>query len=273
LSKEGEIGRDGSGSGSGKFGKGGEIGGDGGGGGKLRMDGGGGGKLSRGEGGKGKCIVKREIKEMSILQCLAMSLNLLTGKKAWDERGWQLLTMGRHKGRNPLGEWAQTKHYTPEVRTVLSSLMMAYQILEFRTQKFAILALNNSNLFDEQIALCLRYEKAWEEKHPLQQLRVPLFLRLVQEVWLTLDRGTVMHRDKGNVGLSFAYYLGFGWDGSLGIGFPGLGFGIKTGPGCVVGIRAASVFHMSGDPSEGKDSVTYKGFRIMGAGYVNESNL
>jgi hypothetical protein len=163
---------------------------------------------------------------------------------------------------NALGEPAQLRKQIKEsslgqeMKEILSSLMIAYYCLECRYQDFAIRASKNLNMFEEQKQMVGKYMKEWKDKP--RELEFPL--ELILKAWLTIGRGTVMHRDPSNFGLSFAYYNGFGWSGP-GVGFPELKLILNLKPGSILGLRARTMYHMSLSPLEG--------LRMMFAGFVD----
>jgi len=112
------------------------------------------------------------------------------------------------------------------------------------------------HIFDEQREMCRRFQEVWGER----SLNIPVSLQLVLVMWLTMARGTVIHLDLDNVGLSLAFYLGFDWGNTCGVGIPELRFLWRHGPGSVIGIRAWQWYHMS--------LVIKDGFKLMGAGLV-----
>ena len=67
---------------------------------------------------------------------------------------------------------------------------------------------------------------------------------LIEEFWLSIAHGTVLHHDKKDIGLSLLFYLGFGWENTPSFGLTKLGYIWKHSPGSVVGIWAMTYYHM-----------------------------
>ena len=59
---------------------------------------------------------------------------------------------------------------------------------------------------------------------------------LIEEFWLSIARGTVLHHDKKDIELSLLFYLGFGWENTPSFGLTELGYIWKHNPGSVAGI-------------------------------------
>ena len=59
---------------------------------------------------------------------------------------------------------------------------------------------------------------------------------LIEEFWLSIAHGTVLHRDKKDIELSFLFYLGFGWENTPSFGLTELDYIWKHSSGSVAGI-------------------------------------
>ena len=59
---------------------------------------------------------------------------------------------------------------------------------------------------------------------------------LIEEFWLSIAHGTVFHHDKKDIGLSFLFYLGFGWENTPSFELTELGYVWKHSFGSVAGI-------------------------------------
>ena len=213
---------------------------------------------------------------MSILQGLIICLHLLS-KDAWNERGWGIIPVGGHKAYvQHFREYATILKVSPEICTMISSLLEGYKIFESRFQEWATRISQNQALFDEQKETLGIVREMWEDRpedQPATRIPILSILDLAQNLWIGAGRGTVMHKDTKNIGLSLAYYLGFDYGpsplgyktgGSLhhgGVGLPEKKFIWDHGPGSVMAIRAFNYYHMSCPPNDG--------LKMMGAAYVN----
>ena len=72
---------------------------------------------------------------MLSLQSLLLSLNLLLPKCKQNAQGWNLIALGLHKIQNSLMKWAQTQHLTDDMKKILSSLLIMYEIREYHLMK------------------------------------------------------------------------------------------------------------------------------------------
>jgi hypothetical protein len=201
-----------------------------------------------------------EMHELSVLQALLMAYNIVTPGK--DIRGLWLLACGffslfsfilffsTHsfsgitKGNgNPLHERAQTKTYSPEMRLILETLLHGFQVLELRFSRWVEKVTHKPHYLHSQKEMSKQWDAAFEGK----ERNVPKHQCLIQENWLTLARGTTIHLDKANFGLSIAFYLGFGWSNTdqVGVGIPELRFIWKHRCGSVMAIRGWQWYHMS----------------------------
>jgi len=206
-----------------------------------------------------------EIYEVSVLQCLGMALNLAhsRSKSDWNVCGWGLISVGIHNHRNPLMETAHagSGHLHPHTHDVLKSLLVASRVFQSRFVKWASTISGNANLFDEQSAMCQWWFQWWKATQD-EEINVSTEeLEFVQEMWFGMGHGTVFHKDKKNVGLSFAQYLGFDWNNSFSFGIPAWQCIWEHGPGSMIAIQAVKYYHMSLKPTNG--------FRMMSASFVN----
>ena len=203
---------------------------------------------------------EEEVYKMSILQSLLLSLNLLLPKCKQNARGWNLIALGLHEIQNSLMEWAQTQHLTDDMKKILLSLLIAYEIREYRLMKWITGLKKNSNFFAEQIGMCEKFQTAWKETG--KDMKVQLPMKCTQQIWIGGGHGTLLHKDASNFGLSFCQYLGFDWgESGCGVGLPELRILWKNSPESAMAIRAYRYFHMS-LPLD-------LGLKMMGASFVN----
>ena len=205
-------------------------------------------------------ISEEEIYEMSIFQSLLLSLNLLLPKCKQNAQGWNLIALGLHEIQNSLMEWTQTQHLTDDMKKLLSSLLIAYEIREYRLMKWITGLKKNSKFFAEQIGMCEKFQTAWKETE--KDMRVQLPMKCTQQIWIGGGCGTLLHKDASNFGLSFCQYLGFNWgESDCGVGLPELQILWKNSPGSAMAIHACRYFHMS-LPLD-------LGLKMMGVSFVN----
>ena len=203
---------------------------------------------------------EEEVYKMSILQSLLLSLNLLLPKCKQNAWGWNLIALGLHKIQNFLMKWAQTQHLTDDIKKILSSLLIAYEIGEHCLVKWITGLKKNSNFFVEQIGMCEKFQTAWKETG--KDMRVQLLMKCTQQIWIGGGHGTLLHKDASNFGLSFCQYLGFNWgESDCGVGLPKLQILWKNSPKSAMAIHACHYFHMS-LPLD-------LGLKMMGVSFVN----
>ena len=103
---------------------------------------------------------EEEVYEMSILQSLLLSLNLLLPKCKQNAWGWNLIALGFHEIQNSLMKWTQTQHLTDDMKKILLSLLIVYEIREYHLMKWITGLKKNSNFFAEQIGMCKKFQTA-----------------------------------------------------------------------------------------------------------------
>ena len=114
---------------------------------------------------------KEEVYEMSILQSLLLSLNLLL---------WNLIALGLHEIQNSLMEWIQTQHLMDNMKKILLSLVIVYEIREYHLMKWITKLKKNSNFFTKQIGMCKKFQTAWKETE--KDMRVQLPMKCTQQI-------------------------------------------------------------------------------------------
>ena len=95
------------------------------------------------------------------------------------------------------------------MKKILSSLLIAYKIREYRLMKWITGLKKNSNFFVEQIRMCEKFQTAWKEIE--KDMRVQLLMKCTQQIWIGGDCRTLLYKDASNFSLSFCQYLGFNW--------------------------------------------------------------
>ena len=208
-----------------------------------------------------------EVYELSILQCFIFILSLYYQTKR-NCRGWCLLMMGIHaKQANPIQEYVQAGQTNDMIVPFVESFFRGYAIFELHFEKWVSSTIKETSsssppppIFDKQRECIEDIHKKFDATEQQMTLSTKIFC-LIEEFWLSIARGTVLHRDKKDIGLSLLFYLGFGWKNTPSFGLTELGYVWKHSPGSVAGIRATTYYHMS--------LKNENGFRIMGAGFVN----
>ena len=77
-------------------------------------------------------------------------------------------------------EWAQTQHLTDDMKKILSSLLIAYEIREYCLMKWITELKKNSNFFAKQIGMCEKFQTAWKETG--KDMRVQLPMKCTQQI-------------------------------------------------------------------------------------------
>ena len=97
---------------------------------------------------------------MSIIQSLLLSLNLFLPKCKQNARRWNLIALRLHEIQNSLMKWTQTQHLIDDIKKILSSLLIAYEIREYCLMKWITRLKKNSNFFVEQIGMYEKFQTA-----------------------------------------------------------------------------------------------------------------
>jgi hypothetical protein len=161
-----------------------------------------------------------------------MAYNLLTPQH--NVRGWWLLFVGLSvRNGNSLHELVQTNHYGPEMFLLLDSISFGFKVLESRYMKWVQKVSGSATFFEGQ-----RKKVRWFEERFHEEKTVVIQQECVVQCWYSIARGTVMHLDPSNYGLSLDFYTGLGWNKPLScLGIPELCFIWNQKPGSVMGIR------------------------------------
>jgi hypothetical protein len=200
-----------------------------------------------------------EVKEMSLLLSLATLLNTKLVADNQGVRGWTLFTLGKHQFRTTGGfarEWAKNRYLDVLARKLLAAFMIGIAVMERRMEMMVSMLFSGcEKIFEKQRREVSLLEERWQKENDNQKLAVPTPLELSSNAFASVLRGTLMHRDRFDVGLSPIYYVGVPGKNAVGggVGLPEKKIIIQKNAGGVIAIPSSKYWHMSCESSHLSD--------------------